>query len=246
MNGWDVDFLQSAVNTCTNPSGNIADCPLFTLQTEEEGAKCLFEVPEVLALDNCAGPADALCGNVPIQVGPEYASLLLPGNEETPTAGFTPVTTLAPVVPTLSFATATLAVTDKFGGGINVGAQSDLPQEIDTGAVVIPAPTPLIPEAALSALPQEPVITSAPATPVVVPAPVPTSAPVLPPVAEGPKGPGSIIGTSTFTSAGVAYEVAIEEITVYVTVDAAAPAKRHRRHNHIHRRDHEHGLLGRY
>jgi hypothetical protein len=241
MNGWDVDFLQSAVNTCTNPSGNIADCPLFTLQTEEEGAKCHFKVPEVLALDNCAGPADALCGNVPIQVGPEYASLLQPGNEETPTAGFTPVTTMAPVVPTLSFATATLAVTDKFGGGINVGGQSDLPEEFETSAVVVPVPTPVIPEAAL---PDEPLITSAAVAPVVVPAPVPTSAPVLAPVAEGPKG--SIVGTSTFTSAGVAYEVAIEEITVYVTVEAAGPAKRHRRHNHKHKRDREHGLLGRY
>jgi hypothetical protein len=251
MTGWDVDFLQDAVNTCTNPSGQITDCPLFNIQTEEEGAKCKFKTPEALVEDNCAGPADGLCGNVPIQAGPDYASLLLPGNEATPTAVITDLPTLVSLVPTLSFATATLAVTDKFGGGINVGEQSDLPEEIDASAVVpaptplVPEPTPLVPEASLPGLPQEPVATDAPAASVVVPGPLPTSAPVAPPV-EGSAGPGTILSTSTFTSAGIQYEVVVEEVTVFVTVEAAAPAKRHRRHSHLHRRDHEHGLLNRY
>jgi hypothetical protein len=251
MTGWDVDFLQDAVNTCTNPSGEITDCPLFNIQTQEEGAKCKIATPEALVDDNCAGPAEGLCGNVPIQAGPEYASLLLPGNEATPTAAFTDLTTLASLVPTLSFATATLAVTDKYGGGINVGEQSELPGEVNASAVVpeptpsVPEPTPLVPEATLPALPQEPVATGASVASVVVPGPLPTSAPVAPPV-EGSAGSGNILSTSTFTSAGIQYEVVVEEVTVFVTVEAAAPAKRHRRHNHLHRRDHEHGLLNRY
>lgn len=245
ITGWDVDFLQDAVNTCTNPSGNIADCPLFTLQTEEEAAKCHFEVPEVLADDNCAGPAEGLCGNVPVQAGPGYAEVIKPGNEETPTGGYTPISTLAPTVPTLSFQTATFAATDKFGGGINVGGQSELPEEIDTGAVVVPAPT-LVLEATQPALPQDPIVTppAAPVVPYDAPAPVPTDAPVLPLVDEQlPAAAGSI---SSYTSDGVVYHVTVEEVTVYVTAEASAPAKLHRRHHHLHRRHHEHGLLGRY
>ncbi|KAF2467856.1 WSC domain-containing protein [Lindgomyces ingoldianus] len=219
MTGWDPDFLQTAVNDCTNPSGNIADCRHFTLQTEAEGAKCTFKMPDVLKEDNCAGPADGLCGNVPIQAGPEYASLVQPGDSATPTGGYTPpATTELPPVPTLSYKAPTSAVTDKYGGGISVAA-------INAGLSQAS-------EVAIAAT-STPVVSEAP--------PFVTSAPVVP---EQPQG--HVISTSTYTSAGTVYEVAIMEVDITVTVEPT-PAARHRRHvHHMHRRDREHGLLGRY
>ncbi|KAF2733399.1 WSC domain-containing protein [Polyplosphaeria fusca] len=222
ITGWDVDFLQSAIKTCTNPSGNIVDCPLFDIQTEAEGAKCTFKQPKMLVADNCEGPSDGLCGNVPIQNGPGYASPLAPGNGEKPTGGYTPPaateapTSFAPV-PTLSYTTPKSAITDKYGGGIsvlNVNGGAAEPSEVNA------AETPAA------------VVTSNAAE---APAPTP------PPAAEQPEG--KIISTSTFTSAGIVYEMAIEEVVQYVTVDAPAAKLRKRHHHHMHRRDREHGLL---
>ncbi|KAF2703049.1 hypothetical protein K504DRAFT_508453 [Pleomassaria siparia CBS 279.74] len=248
VTGWDVDFLQQAINTCTNPSGMIQDCPLFNIQTEDEAAKCKFEIPEALKGDDCVGPAPAMCGNPKIQPGPGYADPLDSGETGTPTSIYIPETTLPPVVPTASYKTVTGVLTDKFGGGINIGAQSELPGLLPTN-VDVPVPKPTV------VAPAPVPVASAPAAPVVAPAPgasssvapvVDAPAPTLAPVAAPPaQDGGSIISTSTYTSAGIAYEVAIEEVTVYVTVEAPA-AKMHRRHHHLHRRDREHGLLGRH
>src|SRR5262245_8120895 len=84
--GWSKPTLQAGIDQCKNPSGLLTDCPVFDLQTEADCDKCQLEVPEVLAKDNCAGPAAGLCGDVPVQYGPEYASLLSPGNTASPTA----------------------------------------------------------------------------------------------------------------------------------------------------------------
>lgn len=72
--------------------------------------------------------------------------------------------------------------------------------------------------------------------------PDPAAAAVTPaPAAEDAAGAdGSIVRTTTYTSAGTVYEIAIKEVVQYVTVDAAAK----KRHAHVHaRRDREHGLL---
>lgn len=79
MAGWDVNFLQEAINTCTNDSGNIRDCQLFVnngpLQTEQEQAECKFDMPPVLAQeDGSAENLKNLPGNVQIQSGPESAT----------------------------------------------------------------------------------------------------------------------------------------------------------------------------
>lgn len=226
ITGWDVDFLQSAVKTCTDPSGEIEACPLFDIQSEAQGATCNFKVPDVLKSDNCAGPADGLCGNVPVQNGPAYASVVQPGNSETPTAGYTPPASISVApVPTLSFKAPQSAVTDQYGGGISVANVNAVHSAPEVNVAATPEPAPV--ESS----------TPAPAPP------APT-----PPPADQPKG--SIVATSTYTSAGTVYEVAIEEVAVFVTVEAAPAAPKHRRHLHAHhmhhRRDKEHGLLGRY
>jgi hypothetical protein len=209
ITGWDQDFLQQAVDTCTNPSGNIEDCPIFTIQEEWKAAKCQFELPKTLSDDDCEGPADGLCGNVPIQDGPAYASVIDGGNKEKPSK---PIISEPPAVPTLSWAPAKSAVTDKYGGGISVAAVN---------------PSPAADVANADAAGEEP-------APVVTPAP--EAAPAEP-------AKGKILSTSTYTSAGVVHEVVIEEVPVYVTVDAP-PARRHA-HAHRLRRDREHGILGR-
>ena len=61
--GWDADFLQSAVNKCTNPSGKVEDCPLFDLQSQGEQKKCQMQIPDEVKDEDCKGPRDGLPGN---------------------------------------------------------------------------------------------------------------------------------------------------------------------------------------
>ncbi|KAI6377537.1 hypothetical protein MCOR25_002519 [Pyricularia grisea] len=81
MTGWDVDFLQKAADTCTNASGKIQDCSLFTIQDDAKAAQCQIKVPDAMAHENVTGPGlTALPGDVQIQVGPQ------PATEKNPTA----------------------------------------------------------------------------------------------------------------------------------------------------------------
>ncbi|KAK8245849.1 hypothetical protein IWZ00DRAFT_331531 [Phyllosticta capitalensis] len=193
ITGWDEDFLQSAINTCTSESGEIQDCPLFNIQSEADTQLCKAEVPEALANDNCEGPSDGLCGGVQVQYGPAYATMGS-SNSSASTTSAPSYTGSTPLVPTLSYQTSLESfASDKYGGGITIEAVSG----------VTPAPS--------------------------APTPVTTE----------------IVGTTTFTSAGAVYEVAIEEVDVYVTeiatATAAAKHKRHYQHHRLNRR--EHGLL---
>lgn len=62
MMGWDTALLQKAIDTCTNESGNIEDCSIFTIQSDEDCAKCTLETPPELKGEDCAGPRNGLCG----------------------------------------------------------------------------------------------------------------------------------------------------------------------------------------
>lgn len=69
MMGWDEQFLQSAVNTCTNPSGRIEDCPLFNVVDHAKATSCNMQKKNLLSSilsDNIKGPANILPGNVKI------------------------------------------------------------------------------------------------------------------------------------------------------------------------------------
>ncbi|KAK5119867.1 hypothetical protein LTR85_007193 [Meristemomyces frigidus] len=75
MMGWESkEFLQQALDTCTNESGEISDCDLFTIQSDAVGAECTFDMPDVLADDNVEGPRTGLPVGVPIQYGPDNAT----------------------------------------------------------------------------------------------------------------------------------------------------------------------------
>jgi len=119
INGWNIDTLQQAVETCTNLSGRVEDCPVFagSLQTQAEQAMCkIQDMPKILDIDDCAGPSNGLCGNVKVQYGPEYASPLEGGDkdDEEPVK---PISSSASApVPTQSYAPAH----SLGGGGISV------------------------------------------------------------------------------------------------------------------------------
>lgn len=71
--GWDEDFLRSAVNTCTNLSGEISDCPLFTIQDSSVYGNCNITEPASLVSENVLSPVGSLPGNIAIASGPAYA-----------------------------------------------------------------------------------------------------------------------------------------------------------------------------
>ena len=93
--GWEEDFLQSAVDTCTNPSGRIQDCPLFTIQDDLTSQACQIKkglLSTLLAADDLLGPIASLPGGVKLTPGPEYVVKGAPAGDESSTV----------VVPTLS------------------------------------------------------------------------------------------------------------------------------------------------
>jgi len=74
VHAWDAGFLQQAVDTCTNGSGLIQDCPLFDLQDPAVAAQCSMAMPSQLIGENATEPMSALPGNVAVQSGPAYAT----------------------------------------------------------------------------------------------------------------------------------------------------------------------------
>lgn len=75
INGWDVDFLQEALDICKGESnGEVESCPVFTGHIHREAPDdCKFELPKKIAAEDCTGPLEALPGKVAIHSGPEYA-----------------------------------------------------------------------------------------------------------------------------------------------------------------------------
>lgn len=134
--GWDPVFLQNAVDTCTNPSGQIEDCPLFNIQTEYP--VCNITLPSALVDENVVGPIPNLPGNVPIVSGPGPASGATAGS---PVTGAPPAPSSvgSQVIPTLSYsAGSSLASTDTYQpGGIF--------------AVSVPTTTPSVTQAPVAA-----------------------------------------------------------------------------------------------
>ncbi|TEY44679.1 hypothetical protein BOTCAL_0347g00100 [Botryotinia calthae] len=103
--GWDEDFLQEAVDTCTNDSGEISDCAIFDIQDVSVYGSCNFTVPSALKDEDVVGPMATLPGNCPIQSGPGLATGMAGTYGTSSAKGSSAITTTssAAVVPTLSF-----------------------------------------------------------------------------------------------------------------------------------------------
>ncbi|KAL2354780.1 WSC domain-containing protein [Cryomyces antarcticus] len=241
--GWDPKFLQNAVDTCTNLSGNVEDCPLFTLQSDSDSAKCTFEVPSEVAHDNPAGPRDGLALSVPVQAGPEYATVYpvvtngqaAPSSQAPKKSSAAPSSIVTPPsMPTLSYSAATKTATDAYGGGIAVA------QAVSSSAAASSAAAPS------SAQATSPEASSA-VTPSYSDAPSAvehsysqiTSAPLRDNYFQGDRH-ANIVATSYMTKGHEAWEILIEEVEITVTASPTA-AYKHRRHTH--QRRNKHGAL---
>ncbi|KAF2125280.1 hypothetical protein P153DRAFT_299688 [Dothidotthia symphoricarpi CBS 119687] len=226
MNGWNINTLQSAVDDCTNASGRVEDCSHFTpsLQTEAEQGMCYIEdMPSNLKNDDCDGPSDGLCGNVPIQFGPKYATALENGNTEAQTATVKPSVSVS--VPTLSYASASSEATDKWGGGVSVYSSASSEAAYSSDAAYSSEAAYSTEESAAYAA----AVTSVAAAAESAAAPLITPSPS----SGADAAQTSDCSTTTYTKDGILYEIAIEEVTVTVTQEAGYKA---RRHANAHRR----------
>ncbi|KAK3073794.1 hypothetical protein LTR53_004318 [Teratosphaeriaceae sp. CCFEE 6253] len=218
--GWEsADFLQSALDTCGNPSGDIQDCPLFNIQSDEEAAKCNFDMPKSLLDDDVFGPRDGLAVNIPLQNGPEPATAYpVAGRESVPTSSIPSTTASASFsLPTLSYTAANPSITSTALGGIVVNkvSLSSSPTEMDHSSTSSSAETP-----------------SAPSKMEAAPSSTITDAPSL---ASAPGPEHEIIATSWMTSGNQVVELVIEEVDITVTATpTAGAAAKHRRHMQRH------------
>jgi hypothetical protein len=128
--GWDEDLLQQAVDTCTNPSGEMYDCPVFTLQADSVSSACRFAIPDDLESDNAESPGTTLPGNVQVQSGPAPATYGGGG-------GSVGGATSAPV-PTLSYSA---GPSTNIAGGIFAEASGSYSSS-ESPAPTTPPPTP--------------------------------------------------------------------------------------------------------
>ncbi|KAJ5926718.1 hypothetical protein N7516_008491 [Penicillium verrucosum] len=75
MQAWDSGVLQEAIETCTSETGVIDECKIFDIQSENEQRQCQFPIPSEIEDENCEMHDDGLPGGMPIEWGPERASM---------------------------------------------------------------------------------------------------------------------------------------------------------------------------
>ncbi|KAI1391395.1 uncharacterized protein F4822DRAFT_184620 [Hypoxylon trugodes] len=237
MSGWDQDFLQQAVDTCTNDSGDIRDCQLFVnegpLQSDEEQNSCEFDVPAVLAKeDGSALNLKNLPGNLQIQAGPQSAT---PGAAG---AG-------AGISSALSAASSWFD--GVFGGdsATTSSTPSPTPSSVNTpttpaGGAFIESPSSAASSQQFGALAEPAAPTSSSSTP--PPAPTTTPAPIFTPE---PGVSYEVVSTQTVTDGAQVEEIVWKEPVVYVTEDSVttvtAPQQklvRKLRERHVRRHQH--------
>ncbi|KAK3679925.1 hypothetical protein LTR78_000302 [Recurvomyces mirabilis] len=227
--GWEsADFLQKALDTCTNPSGQISDCPLFDIQSDAVGAKCTFDMPDALKDDDVFGPRDGLPVNIPVQDGPEPATAYAVAGRAGVSTSSLPSTTGTSswAVPTLSYTPANPSLTSTALGGIVV----DRPTGGNYGSIG-PAggkSEPAVPTSSSSSSDDGWSFSSSTEAPT-------TTAPAALSSSDG----ADIIATSYITTGNTIVELAIEqvEVTVTATPSAGVKHKRHMdKHRHAHRR----------
>lgn len=113
MMGWEENFLQQAVDTCTNPSGRIQDCPLFDVVSEAKATACGLKnsLPQALFGEDVKGPMiklpGGMTGSEPAASSPAARPSLTYKPGEKPSAPASPLpgqifkaSSSAPAVPT--------------------------------------------------------------------------------------------------------------------------------------------------
>ncbi|GKT41107.1 uncharacterized protein ColSpa_01288 [Colletotrichum spaethianum] len=219
ISGWDEDFLQSAVNTCTNLSGRIEDCPIFDLQDEAACAECEMKIPDIIAKDNVTGPDSVLPGNVPVTGD---------GSSEGGDAPVSSSTAAAPVVPTLTYKPGKTATANPLPGDVFYETGKTPYGSVAAEAVSAPASE---------------------ATPTIQPTPTPVFEPITTSAPASSSESISFVSTQTITNGNTVEIVYWEEDIVYVTeyeditstltvTPTPTPVLRAKRHLHQHRHHH--------
>lgn len=133
--GWDsTNFtLQEAVDTCTDLSGEIEACPLFTVISEAEQNECHFDTPAALMKEDIAGPLKSLPGGVALAWGPEPANM---ANSDSDSGSTTTVT-----IPTLSYSAGSTATNNASVVPGNVFKVTPTTTVLPTTAAITEAPT---------------------------------------------------------------------------------------------------------
>lgn len=106
INAWAPGVLQQAVDQCTNPSGDMRDCPVFSFHSDSESCALQNALPAQIISENVIGPMKGLPNGVPIQSGPEPATKIAGygASESNPiihSSQPAPATTSAAKVPTV-------------------------------------------------------------------------------------------------------------------------------------------------
>lgn len=215
--GWESkDFLQAAVDQCTNPSGQVSDCPLFKLKPDSDAEKCTFDMPEALKDEDVTGPCDSLPIGVPIQPsGPQATPYPVVGQTGGPKSYSPPSSTSS--VPVYSgqdapsYSAAEYSLTATAPGGIVVAKYSS---GADTSSSSATASSGYF---------------SAPSASI-------TASPSL---SDAASSQDDIIATSYMTQGNEVVELFIEEVDVTVTATATPSAGNYRRHLQRHQHHHQ-------
>ena len=208
MTGWDPDFLQQAVDQCTNPSGELSDCSLFTLQSDSEASECTMDMPSQYADGATDSVLKSLPGNVQIVYGPAPAAAEEKGSTpgESSAIATTPVTTNSVAGYTSA---SSPAYSDNSGPGVFAEASST--SASTSASTSTPAATP-------------------------VPSPATTQAPVV--AVAKPDEKVLYTSTYTSNGQEVHLVMMQEDVTVTISGTETATttaAVYEKRHNHVHR-----------
>ncbi|KAF3358795.1 hypothetical protein VDGD_09409 [Verticillium dahliae] len=240
--GWDEGFLQQVIDTCTSDSGNILDCPLFEIVTEQKARECKMNVPQILASEDCEGPLKSLPGGVPIIFGDGHEEY---GGDVPQEPTFVPSLAPKPVTGSTAYvypAQSTQQAAPVIPSPAPVPEPSIPEPEVSSSSAVAPAPESSSGDLfAAAAVAPSSSSSSEPAPPVITPE-------VKPPVLVENK---SYYSTQTVTVGSMVSIIYWEEETVFVTeyldetttvtvtaeaTPVPAPAARLRRHVHGHAR----------
>ncbi|KAM5474847.1 hypothetical protein MferCBS49748_000254 [Microsporum ferrugineum] len=72
IDGWDDGVLQEAVNTCTNDSGVLEDCPVFNIQDQSKQNECKMKIPPSVEAEEYTLCPKGLPGGTKVSEGPAY------------------------------------------------------------------------------------------------------------------------------------------------------------------------------
>ncbi|KAI0443901.1 hypothetical protein F4803DRAFT_287540 [Xylaria telfairii] len=242
MTGWDPSFLQEAIDTCTNDSGELSDCGLFTsngpLLSQAEQGECKFKTPLLLAAENAgAKTLTQLPGGVQIQDGPQSAT--------PPSGPLDQFTSLIGGI--IGGNTPTTTTSSKLSTSTPAAASS----ETQSGGAFIEnltSATPSAPDFAAAGVTVASTTTSFTST----------STSILPTTTSAPQFTSElgvsyeVVSTQTITSADIVEEIVWMQPVVYVTEDTVttvtipgpAPQKVKKARDHVLQHRHNHGRRG--